>query len=187
MEETDLPEVFKVSGRGELHLAILIETMRREGHELAVSRPEVILREIDGEVNEPFETVLIDVPEEYVGVVMETLGPRRAEMQDMTSLGDGTVRLEFLVPSRGLFGYRNAFLTDTRGTGILNHTFHSYRPFAGEIPGRLRGSLISMETGAAVAYALWNLQERGVLFVEPGEPIYEGWSSASTRGRTTCG
>ncbi|MBI3392103.1 MAG: translational GTPase TypA [Nitrospirae bacterium] len=174
VEETDLPEVFKVSGRGELHLAILIETMRREGHELAVSRPEVILREIDGEVNEPFETVLIDVPEEYVGVVMETLGPRRAEMQDMTSLGDGTVRLEFLVPSRGLFGYRNAFLTDTRGTGILNHTFHSYRPFAGEIPGRLRGSLISMETGTAVAYALWNLQERGVLFVEPGEPIYEG-------------
>jgi GTP-binding protein len=174
VEETDLPEVFKVSGRGELHLAILIETMRREGYELAVSRPEVILREIDGEVNEPFETVLIDVPEEYVGVVMETLGPRRAEMQDMTNLGEGTVRLEFLVPSRGLFGYRNAFLTDTRGTGILNHTFHSYRPFAGEIPGRLRGSLISMETGAAVAYALWNLQERGVLFVEPGEPIYEG-------------
>ena len=175
VEETDAPDTFKVSGRGELHLGILMETMRREGYEFLVSRPRVITREGNGgELLEPYEELLIDVAEEQVGIVMEKLGPRRAEMRDMKNPGHGTGRLAFRIPARGLFGYRSEFLTDTRGTGVMHHRFLEYGPWAGPLEGRTRGVMVSMIEGAAVGFALFNLQERGGLFVRPGDPVYEG-------------
>ena len=174
VEETANTDAFLVSGRGELHLAILIETMRREGYELAVSRPEVIYKTVDGERLEPMERVYLDVPEPNVGVVMEALGPRRAELNDMVNDGNGWVHLVFDIPARGLFGYRNEFLTATKGAGIINHTFSGYQPFKGEIPGRNRGTLIGLEAGESVMYALHHVQERGALFIGAGEPVYEG-------------
>jgi len=174
VEETDSPDTFRVSGRGELHLSILMETMRREGYEFLVSRPRVITREADGRLLEPYEELMIDVPEAFVGIVMEKLGPRRAELADMKNPGSGTVRMSFRIPSRGLFGYRSDFLTDTRGTGIIHHRFLQYGAWAGPLSGRTRGVMVSMLPGTAVGYALFNLQERGVLFVGPTEPVYEG-------------
>ena len=174
VEDTDSPDVLKVSGRGELQLAILIETMRREGFEFAVSRPEVLFRRSeDGSLLEPIEHVIVDVREAYVGTVIEILGRRRGEMTAMTP-GLDSVRCEFMVPARGLIGFRTEFLTSTRGEGIIHHTFDSYQPFKGTIAGRLRGALVSMETGPATAYALEMIQERGVLFIEPGLAVYEG-------------
>jgi GTP-binding protein len=174
VEEIGATDTFKVSGRGELHLAILIETIRREGYELAVSRPEVIYKEVAGKRFEPVERLTIDIRDEFLGVVMERLGPRKAEMKNMHHPGSGWIRLEFDIPARGLIGYRNEFLTDTRGTGILNHVFLEYQPYKGEIPSRNRGALVSMEQGDAVPYALENIQQRGVLFIDPVDPIYEG-------------
>ena len=173
VEDTDNTDTFKVSGRGELHLSILIENMRREGYEMSVSKPEVIFKDIDGERCEPIEFLSIDVPEEYQGTVIEKLGTRKAEMTSMQSM-DGTNRLEFLIPSRGLIGFRTEFLTDTRGTGVMNHTFHDYAPYKGQITGRKNGVLIAMEAGETVAYALFGLQDRGILFVGPGVDVYEG-------------
>lgn len=173
IELTDSPDTFKVSGRGELHLAILIETMRREGYEFQVSRPEVIYRRIDDVLSEPMEHVIIDVPEEFVGVVIENLGRRRGEMKNMITT-TGNVRLEFIVPARGLIGFRGEFLTQTKGTGILHHNFHGYDPYKGEITQRTKGALVSMETGDAVAYGMWKLQERSVFFIEPGTKVYDG-------------
>jgi len=174
VEESDSPDSFKVSGRGELHLAILIETMRREGYEFQVSKPEVITRVIDGELCEPIEYLIIDVPEEYMGTVMEKLGARRGELVNMHTPAQGLTRLEYKIPARGLIGFRSEFLTDTRGNGIMNHVFHGYEPFKGEIRGRTRGSLIAWENGEAVTYGLYNAQDRGVLFIGPGQQVYEG-------------
>jgi GTP-binding protein len=175
VEETDSPDTFKVSGRGELHLSILMETMRREGHEFLVSRPRVITHEgPGGELLEPYEELQIDIPEQYVGVVHEKLGPRRAELSDMKNPGSGIVRVSFRIPARGLFGYRSDFMTDTRGMGIIHHSFLEYGSWAGPITGRTRGVMVSMVMGEAVAFALFNLQDRGVLFVAPGEALYEG-------------
>jgi GTP-binding protein len=174
VEDTDSPDVFKVSGRGELQLAILIETMRREGYEFAASRPEVLFRrDTDGKMLEPIEHVTVDVPQDHVGTVIESLGRRKGEMTAMNP-GNDSVRCEFLVPARGLIGFRTEFLTSTRGQGIIHHTFDSYQPYKGAIAGRLRGALVSMETGPSTAYALEMVQERGVLFIEPGQPVYEG-------------
>lgn len=174
VDDTDSPDVFKVSARGELQLAILIETMRREGFEFAVSRPEVLFRRDDnGTLIEPIEHVTVDVPEAHVGTVIENLGRRKGEMTAMTP-GMDAVRTEFLVPARGLIGFRTEFLTATRGEGVLHHTFDSYQPFKGPISGRMRGALVSMETGPATSYALEMVQERGVLFVSPGTQVYEG-------------
>ena len=173
VEDTANTDTFRVSGRGELHLSILIENMRREGYELAVSKPEVIYREIDGQQCEPLEYLMIDVPEEFQGTVIEKLGPRKAEMTAMNAM-DGINRLEFIIPARGLIGFRSEFLTDTRGTGVMNHTFHGYGPFKGAIPGRKNGVLIAMEAGETIAYSLFNLQERGMLFVGAGVQVYEG-------------
>jgi GTP-binding protein len=175
VEDTDATDTWTVSGRGELHLTILMETMRREGYEFQVSRPRVITREgANGERLEPYEELSIDVPEEYLGVVIEKLGPRRGEMLEMRNPGQGLVRLLYRVPARGLFGYRSEFLTDTRGTGILHHRFLDYGPWAGPLAGRTRGSMVSMEHGTIVAFALANLQERSTLFVQPGDAVYEG-------------
>lgn len=174
VQETESPDTFKVSGRGELHLSILIETMRRQGYELQVSKPTVILKEIDGQVQEPIELLTIDVPEEFMGVVMEKLGTRKAEMVNMTSATQGYMRLEFKIPARGLIGYRSEFMTDTKGNGILNHIFHGYESFKGEISQRNRGSLVAFETGDATTYGLYNAQERGELFIEPNTKVYEG-------------
>jgi GTP-binding protein len=175
VEDTDTPYAFTVSGRGELHLGILMETMRREGYEFQVSRPRVIPREgPDGERLEPYEELMIDAPEGHVGVVMEKLGPRRATMLDMRNPGLGMVRMRFKVPARGLLGYRSEFLTDTRGTGIIHHRFFEYGPWAGPISGRSRGVMVADREGVAVAFALFNLQERGTLFVQPGDAVYEG-------------
>lgn len=174
VEDSDSPDVFKVSGRGELQLAILIETMRREGYEFAVSRPEVLFRRDDkGALIEPIENVTVDVPQEHVGTVIESLGKRKGEMTGMTP-GTDSVRCEFLVPARGLIGFRTEFLTSTRGMGIIHHTFDSYQPYKGPISGRLRGALVSMETGNSTSYALEMVQVRGTLFIEPGQPVYEG-------------
>jgi GTP-binding protein len=173
VELTDSPDVFKVSGRGELHLAILIETMRREGFEFQVSRPEVIYKHIDDVLCEPMEHVIIDVPDEFVGAVMENLGNRRGEMKNLLQV-QGNTRLDFLVPARGLLGFRGEFMTQTKGTGILHHNFHGYEPFKGEIAHRTRGALIALEDGTAVAYALWKLQERSRLFLQPGTRVYAG-------------
>lgn len=168
------PDTFEVSGRGELHLSILIETMRREGFELQVSKPRVINKEIDGVVMEPMEYLTIDVPEEFMGTVMEKLGPRKAEMVNMTSAVNGYTRLEFVIPARGLIGFRNEFMTDTRGNGIMNHVFQGYEKVKGEMPGRSRGSLVVFESGDAITYGLYNAQERGQLFIEAGTPVYAG-------------
>ncbi len=173
VEKTQSPDSFKVSGRGELHLSILIENMRREGYELAVSKPEAIYREIDGKLCEPMEYLLVEVPEDFQGTVIEKLGMRKAEMVSMQPM-DGINRLEYVIPARGLIGFRSEFLTDTRGTGLMTHTFHEYAPHKGPIPGRKNGSLIAMEKGETAAYALFNLQERGVLFVGPRVKVYEG-------------
>ena len=175
VEDTGDPQVFTVSGRGELHLGILMETMRREGYEFQVSRPRIIPREgPDGTMLEPYEELMIDCPEGYMGVVMEKLGPRRATLLDMRNPGVGTVRLRFKIPARGLLGYRSEFLTDTRGTGTMHHRFYDYGPWAGPISGRGRGVLVADREGVAVAYALFNLQERGTMFVHPGDAVYEG-------------
>ena len=182
VEDTDSPDTFTVSGRGELHLGILMETMRREGYEFAVSRPRVITRKgPNGETLEPYEEATIDVPENFVGVVIEKLGPRKGEMQEMRNsgartgdAGAGLVRLVFRIPARGLFGYSSEFMTDTRGEGVLHHRFAGYGPWAGPLRSRDRGVMVSMADGTSVAYALFNLQERGTLFIGPGVEVYEG-------------
>ncbi len=175
VEPTDSPDTLSVSGRGELHLGILMETMRREGYEFQVSRPRVITRTgPDGERLEPYEELMIDVAEEYMGAVMEKLGPRRAEMIEMKNPGQGMVRMTFRIPARGLFGYRSEFLTDTRGTGMMHHRFLDYGPWAGPLSGRKRGVLVADREGSVVAFALGNLQERAQMFVSPGDHVYEG-------------
>jgi GTP-binding protein len=175
VEDSDTTDAWSVSGRGELHLSILMETMRREGFEFQVSRPRVITRvDEQGRKLEPFEELAIDVPEDYLGTVIEKLGPRKAEMIEMKNPGQGLVRLLYKVPARGLFGYRSEFLTDTRGTGIMHHRFLEYGPWAGPLSGRSRGVLVSMENGTIIAFALFSLQERSTLFVQPGDAVYEG-------------
>lgn len=168
------PDCFEVSGRGELHLSILIETMRREGYEFQVSKPNVICKEENGTKLEPIEYLTIDVPEEFMGPVMEKLGPRKAEMVNMTSAVNGYTRLEFKIPARGLIGFRNEFMTDTKGNGIMNHVFDSYEKYKGDIPGRSRGSVIVFESGEAITYGLYNAQERGTLFIGAGVEVYSG-------------
>lgn len=176
VSETDAKDAFEVAGRGELQLGVLIETMRREGFELSVSRPRVLFREdaITGEKIEPIEEVVIDVDEEHTGIVVEKISLRKGEMIDMRPSGGGKIRIIFYVPSRGLIGYQGEFLTDTRGTGMMNRLFHSYAPYKGDVGGRRNGALISMEKGEAVPYAIWNLQDRGTMFIDPGDKIYEG-------------
>ncbi|VUX46182.1 GTP-binding protein [Candidatus Defluviicoccus seviourii] len=188
VEQTESADKFKVSGRGELHLAILIETMRREGYELAISRPEVILKTIDGVTSEPWETLTVDVEEAHQGAVMQALGERRAELKDMVPDGKGRVRLDYLIPTRGLIGFRSDFLTLTSGTGVMDHAFESYGPqVAGELGKRTNGALVSMATGKALAYALFNLQERGRLFIGHGAEVYEGMLvGIHTRGNDLC-
>jgi len=173
VEDTDEPDVLRVAGRGELHLTILIENMRREGYELAVSRPQVLTRIVNGEVHEPYEALTVDIEDTHQGAVMEALGGRRAELSDM-SLGNSRARLEYRVPARGLIGFQGEFMTLTRGTGLISHIFDGFAPVKGDIPDRHNGVLVSNEHGEAVAYALFNLQERGRLFVGPGEKLYEG-------------
>lgn len=174
VKATDSTDAFEVSGRGELHLSILIETMRREGYEFQASKPRVIFKEINGVKNEPVELLTIDVPEDYMGVVMEKLGSRRAEMINMSSAVNGYMRLEFKIPARSLIGYRNEFLTDTKGNGIMNHNFYGYEPYKGEVPERSRGVLVAFESGEAVTYGLYNAQERGTIFITPGTEVYQG-------------
>ncbi|MEO5699401.1 MAG: translational GTPase TypA [Casimicrobiaceae bacterium] len=174
LEETADTDVFLVAGRGELHLTILIENMRREGYELAVSRPRVVLREIDGVTSEPYEMLSVDVEEGHQGAVMEALGQRRGDLTDMQPDGRGRTRLEYRIPARGLIGFQGEFMNLTRGTGLMSHVFDGYAPVKGEIPERRNGVLISQEDGDAVAYALWKLQDRGRMFVGPGEKLYEG-------------
>lgn len=173
-EESEGKDSFKIGGRGELQLGVLIETMRREGFELTVSRPKVVLKEENGQKLEPIEEVIIDVDEEYSSTVVDAMNRRKAEMSDMRSAGAGKTRLTFLAPSRGLIGYQSRFLTQTRGTGVMNRLFHSYAPYKGDVPQRQKGVLISNDTGTAVAYALFNLQERGVIFIDHQTPVYEG-------------
>jgi GTP-binding protein len=173
--EANTKDSFEVGGRGELQLGVLIETMRREGFELSVSRPKVLYqKDQDGNLLEPIEEVLVDVDEEFSGIVVEKLALRKGDMQDMRPSGGGKIRLSFLIPSRGLIGYQGEFLTDTRGTGIMNRLFHGYGPYRGKIEGRRNGVLISMENGVATAYSLWNLEERGVLFINPQDKVYSG-------------
>lgn len=172
--ETESPDSFEVAGRGELHLSILIETMRRQGYEFQISKPSVIFKVVDGERLEPIEHLTIDIPEEYVGAVMDKLGTRKAEMTNMTTTTDGYIRIEFKIPARGLIGYRSQFMTDTKGNGVIHHTFEGYEPFRGEIPERQRGSLISFESGETSTYGLFNAESRGLLFLGPGVPVYEG-------------
>jgi len=174
VEDTDSTEVFKVSGRGELHLSILIETMRREGYEFQVSKPTVLYKDVDGQRHEPMESVTIDVPEDFTGVVIQKLGSRRGEMLQMTTSKGGYTRLDFSIPARGLIGYRSEFLTDTKGNGIINTLFDGYAPYKGDIAERPQGSLISFETGKAVPYGMFNAQERGALFITPGTKVYTG-------------
>lgn len=174
IEETESTDSFKVSGRGELHLSILIENMRREGYEFQVSKPEVLFKTIDGKKHEPIEKVTIDVPEEYVGSIIEKLGQRKGELITMTQPSGGYTRLEFMIPARGLIGYRSEFMTDTRGNGILNSVFEGYQPYKGDIPRRPQGSLVAFESGEAVTYGLYAAQERGILFTTPGTKVYEG-------------
>ena len=174
VEETESPDSFKVSGRGELHLSVLIETMRREGFELMVSRPTVIFKEIDGVKCEPIEELVIDVPDEFTGTVIEKLGTRKAEMTNMISGEQGYTRLEFRIPARGLIGYRSEFLTDTKGNGIMNHVFSGYEPFKGEMSTRGKGVLIAFEAGKTLTYGLYNAQERGTLFIGAGVEVYQG-------------
>jgi len=174
VEDTDSPEQMKVIGRGELQLSILIEMMRREGYELQVSRPEIVTKEIDGVKMEPVEDLVIDVPEEFQGVVIAQAGTRRGAPTKMVNHGSGRVRLEFRIPARGLIGFRSQFLTDTRGTGIMNHLFAGWEPWHGAIPSRTTGALVADRAGTATPYAIWNLQERGEILIEPGTPVYEG-------------
>lgn len=174
VEPTDSPETFKVSGRGQLHLGILFENMRREGFEFQISAPEVIFKTINGVKQEPIEYVVLEVDSQHQGVVMEKLGKKRAELKQMETMKNNRMRLEFEIPSRGLLGFRSQFLTDTRGTGLFNCQFLNYQPYKGEIPTRTKGAIVSMETGSTTGYALDNLQERGVLFVGPGVNVYEG-------------
>ncbi|KEO83210.1 translational GTPase TypA [Tumebacillus flagellatus] len=174
VDETDSPDAFIVSGRGELHLGILIENMRREGYELQVSKPQVIFRDVDGVKHEPYENLVVDVPEEYTGPVMERLGLRKADMTNMINNGNGNVRLEFLIPARGLIGFRTEFLTITRGFGIMNHSFHEYMPTKGDIEGRHAGVLVAAETGTASTYGIEGLEDRGTMFIAPGTEVYEG-------------
>jgi len=174
VEETDSPDTFKVSGRGELHLSILIETMRRQGYEFQVSKPAVITKKIDGVEHEPIEYLIIDIPEEFMGVVMEKLGSRKAELVNMRSGEQGFTRLEFKIPARGLIGYRSDFMTDTKGNGILNHIFSGFEPSRGEIQTRNHGTLVAWEDGVSVPYGLFNAQERGSLFIGSGVKVYEG-------------
>ena len=174
VEETDSADTFRVSGRGELHLSILIETMRRQGYEFQVSRPQVIYIQKDGVTLEPMELLMIEVPEAYVGAVIEKLGSRKAELINMGSREAGSTHLEFRIPARALMGYRSQFLTDTNGNGIMNHVFDGYEPYKGDIPGRSSGSIIVHEDGESTAYGLFNTQDRGRLFIGPGVPVYEG-------------
>jgi len=173
VSETESTDSFRVAGRGEMHLSILIENMRREGYELSVSTPRVLYKEVDGEAHEPIERLVIDVPEDCVGSVMEKLGTRKAELQSMNPVGS-RMKIEFLIPSRGLFGYKSEFLTDTKGEGVISSVFDSYQPYKGDIPRRNTGSLVCFETGEAVTYGLFNAQERGSLFIGAGTPVYEG-------------
>ena len=174
VEETDSTDTFKVSGRGELHLSILIETMRRQGYEFQVSRPKVILKEINGKTCEPMELLIVEVPEQYVGAVIEKLGSRKGELVNMGTRDGGATHLEFRIPSRGLIGYRAEFLTDTNGNGIMNQLFDGYEPYKGEIVTRERGSIVVHETGVSTAYGLFNTQDRGRLFIPAGVEVYEG-------------
>ncbi|GIO27150.1 translational GTPase TypA [Ornithinibacillus bavariensis] len=175
VDPTESPDAWVVSGRGELHLSILIENMRREGYELQLSKPKVILKEIDGVLCEPVERVQVDVPEEHTGAVMESLGQRKGEMLDMVNFGNGQVRLEFKVPSRGLIGYTTEFMSETRGYGILNHTFEAYEPvIKGQVGGRRQGVLVALENGKASTYGIMGLEDRGIIFVEPGTEVYAG-------------
>jgi GTP-binding protein len=173
VEETDSPDRFAVSGRGELHLGILIETMRREGYEFQVTQPQVIYREVNGQPCEPYEYLVLDVPEDAVGGCIERLGQRRGEMQDM-QVSSGRTQLEFVIPARGLIGFRGEFMRLTRGDGIMNHSFLDYRPMAGEIASRRNGVMIAFEEGTATFYALKNAEDRGVFFIEPGIKVYKG-------------
>ena len=174
VEETDSTDTFKVSGRGELHLSILIETMRRQGYEFQVSRPKVIFKEIDGALHEPMELLIIEVPENYVGAVIEKLGSRKGELENMGARDGGATHLEFRIPSRGLIGYRSEFMTDTNGNGIMNQLFAGYEPYKGDIVTRERGSVVVHETGVSTGYGLFNTQDRGKLFIGPGVEVYEG-------------
>jgi len=174
VEDTEDADVFLVSGRGELHLTILIENMRREGFELAVSRPRVVTREMDGEKQEPYELLTIDLEEDHQGALMEEIGRRRGDLLDMVPDGQGRVRLEYRIPARGLIGFQGEFMTMTRGTGIMSHVFDDWGPVRPDMPERRNGVLISAEDGAAVAYALWKLQDRGRMFVQHNDPLYEG-------------
>lgn len=174
VEETETTDCFKVSGRGELHLSILIETMRRQGYEFQVSRPKVILKEENGKKLEPMELLIVEVPEQYVGPVMEKIGSRKGELENMGTRDGGSTHLEFKIPARGLIGYRSEFMTDTNGNGIMNQLFAGYEPYKGEIQTRERGSIIVHEAGETTGYGLFNTQERGRLFVGPGVPVYEG-------------
>ena len=172
--ETETPDSFVVSGRGELHLSILIETMRRQGYEFSVSKPKAIFREQDGGIYEPIELLVIDAPDSSVGAVIEKLASRRAELHNMRKGSDGYTRLEFQIPARSLIGFRSEFLTDTKGNGIMNHVFHGFEPYKGDVAQRARGVLVAWEEGEAAAYGLYNAQDRGVLFISPGALVYEG-------------
>jgi len=172
--ETERPDTWEVQGRGELQLAVLVELMRREGFELTVGKPQVVIREIHGKAHEPVERMTIDVPEDYVGVVTQLLALRRGRMEQMVNHGTGWVRMDYLVPARGLIGFRTEFLTETRGTGLLHHVFDRWEPWAGDMRLRPTGSLVADRRGKTASFALFNLQERGTLFVEPGEDVYEG-------------
>jgi GTP-binding protein len=174
VEPTDTPEQMKVLGRGELQLSILIEMMRREGFEMQVSRPDIVTKEVNGQIMEPVEDLVVDVAEEFQGVVIAQVGTRRGTMTKMVNHGSGRVRLEFRIPARGLIGFRSQFLTETKGTGIMNHIFAGWEPWHGAIPARATGALVADRAGVATAYAIWNLQERGEIFVEPAEKVYEG-------------
>ena len=174
VEETDSTDTFKVSGRGELHLSILIETMRRQGYEFQVSRPEVIYKTINGQLCEPMELLIVEVPEQYVGAVIEKLGSRKGEIENMGSRDGGATHLEFKIPSRGLIGYRSEFMTDTNGNGIMNQLFAGYEPYKGDMQTRERGSIVVHETGTSTGYGLFNTQDRGRLFIGPGLEVYEG-------------
>lgn len=174
VEETDSPDSFKVSGRGELHLSVLIETMRREGYEFQVSKPMVIIKEINGQKMEPMEAVTIDIPETYLGTVMEKMGSRHGQLVNMQNVGGNSIRLEFNIPTRGLLGYRSEFITDTKGEGIINSVFAGYTPYKGDMPTRNRGALVAFETGESSTYGLYNAQERGILFIGPQVKVYEG-------------
>ena len=174
VKETDRAEAFEVSGRGELHLSVLIETMRREGFELLVSRPKVIFKEIDGKKCEPIERLVVNVPDDCIGNVIEKLGRRKAEMLNMEPAEDGHTKVEFKIPARGLIGYRTEFLTDTKGEGTMNHIFDSYEEYKGDIQARTRGTIVAWEAGTSITYGLYNAQDKGELFIGPGVEVYEG-------------